>query len=87
MAHSLSRPWWVGGGRAAGAVLAALLAVIVPSGNAQCPASCQCQDGFTVVSCIQAGLEVRKTRVLPTFYYADPDSFFHCDRYDQMWIH
>ncbi len=43
-----------------GALVAAVLAVLVRAGNALCPASCHCQHQFTVVQCLRAGLEVRK---------------------------
>jgi hypothetical protein len=53
-----------------GALVAAVLAVVVRAGNALCPASCHCQLQFTVVQCLHAGLEVRKyIRYVAHFLY------------------
>jgi hypothetical protein len=54
-------------GKRGGALVVALLAVLVRAGNALCPASCHCQLQFTVVQCLHAGLEVRKY-MLHIFY-------------------
>jgi hypothetical protein len=53
------------GGWVVRSALTSLLVVVIllllpGGGNALCPALCTCQQAFTVVTCIQAGLEVRR---------------------------